>query len=111
MRTHRLSGHPLYGTRTGMLHRCEDPAHKFYSDYGGRGIKVCDRWHDVAAFIADIESTIGPRPDGMTLDRIDNDGNYEPGKVRWATHAQQMANRHFAGLTPEQRKERRRLVY
>jgi hypothetical protein len=93
MRSHGLSRHPLYGTWTSMLHRCEDPGHKYYRLYGGRGIKVCDRWHDVAVFIEDIESGIGPRPKGMTLDRIDPNGKYEPGKVRWATQKEQIANR------------------
>lgn len=89
---HRLSEHPLYKTWCDMVARCERPGHTSYRRYGARGIRVFERWHDVGAFIADIEATIGPRPDGMSLDRIDNDGNYEPGNVRWATWKQQARN-------------------
>lgn len=94
--THGLSGkakHPLYETWHGMMIRCYDDRHVYYHRYGGRGITVCERWHDAAAFITDIEATLGSRPDGLTLDRIDNDGNYEPGNVRWATRLQQSRNR------------------
>jgi hypothetical protein len=91
--THGLAGHPLYVTWQNMMRRCYSPGNKAYRNYGGRGITVCDRWHDVAAFVADIMRLLGPRPDGMTLDRWpDNDGNYEPGNVRWATREQQRAN-------------------
>ncbi len=92
MRTHGVSGHLLYGTWNGMIHRCENPHHKYYYRYGGRGITVYGPWHDAGVFIADIENEIGPRPDGMTLDRINNDSNYEPGNVRWATKKEQRAN-------------------
>ncbi len=100
-RVHGLSGHPLYGTWTAMLQRCGNPGHHAYARYGGRGIKVCDRWHDLALFVADIERLIGPRPDGMTLDRVDNDRGYDPGNVRWATRAQQIRNASQARLTEE----------
>jgi len=99
--THGLSRHPLYDTWVNMIDRCENTECRAFPYYGGRGIKVCKRWHDVRNFIADIEDTIGPRPEGRhpggaplyTLDRIDNErGNYEPGKVRWATAAEQRAN-------------------
>jgi hypothetical protein len=76
-----------------MLQRCENPAADNYKDYGGRGIKVCPQWHDVRVFIADIDRLLGPRPKGMTLDRIDVNGDYGPGKVRWATASQQALNR------------------
>lgn len=74
-----------------MKKRCHNPANKDYVRYGGRGIVVCRRWReDYAAFAADV----GPRPSKRhTLDRIDNDGNYEPGNVRWATPEQQWRNR------------------
>jgi hypothetical protein len=90
---HGLERHPLYNTWNLMIQRCENSRHHKYPDYGGRGIRMCDRWHDVRLFVRDIERLLGPRPDGMTLDRIDNDGNYEPGNVRWATAQQQAANR------------------
>jgi hypothetical protein len=84
-----------------MLRRCENPAAHNYHLYGGRGIRVHGPWHDLATFIADIEAEIGPQPEGRhpsgvplyTFDRIDNDGHYEPGNVRWATAKEQVANR------------------
>jgi hypothetical protein len=75
-----------------MMARCYDPENPSYRRYGGRGIEVSQCWHDVAQFIADIERLLGPRPDGMTLDREDNDGNYEEGNVRWADQVTQMRN-------------------
>jgi hypothetical protein len=84
-----------------MLSRCENPADPSYYLYGARGIAVCERWHDPAAFIADIEKSIGPRPRGRTLDRHpDKYGNYGPGNVRWATAKEQRENQR--PLTPEQ---------
>ena len=71
-----------------MRTRCENPNATRYADYGGRGITVCDRWHDFAGFLADM----GEQPPGLTLDRKDNDGNYEPGNCRWATRAEQNRN-------------------
>jgi hypothetical protein len=91
-RSHGRTGHPLYQVWGNIMQRCENPKTPNYPRYGGRGIKVCERWHDVRAFIDDIVMTIGPRPDGCSIDRIDNDGNYEPGNVRWATRSQQNAN-------------------
>lgn len=91
--SHGLSDHPLYGVWTMMLHRCEKPDNPRFAHYGGRGIRVCDRWHDVRMFVEDIEREIGPRPAGYTLDRIDTDDNYEPGKVRWSTPSRQNRNR------------------
>jgi hypothetical protein len=99
-RTHGLSDHPLFGTWQGMMQRCYYEGHPGYKNYGGRGVAVCDQWHDVRVFIEDIEREIGPRPEGRyetgrplyELDRIDNDGNYEPGKVRWLTVPEQRMN-------------------
>jgi hypothetical protein len=91
---HGMAGHPLYRTWEGMLARCERPSAAGYHNYGGRGIKVCEQWHDPRRFAADIERMLGPRPPGCTLDRYpDNDGDYKPGNVRWATKAEQAANR------------------
>lgn len=75
-----------------MKQRCYNPNNPNYHRYGGRGIRVCQRWRDsCAAFVADM----GPRPSPKhTVDRIDNDGNYEPGNVRWATMKEQHRNRH-----------------
>lgn len=91
--THGMSRHPLFNTWKRMVDRCTNPQHEAWHRYGGRGIRVCDRWLDVRAFIKDIERDLGPRPVGRTLDRWpDPDGNYEPGKVRWATAKEQRAN-------------------
>jgi hypothetical protein len=92
-RLHGHAAHPLYPTWRNIVSRCENPADKAYPRYGGRGISILPEWRDVAVFITWIEGNLGPRPEGMTLDRWpDNNGNYEPGNVRWADAKQQRAN-------------------
>lgn len=86
--THGLSDTRAFTSWQCMLSRCEDANHPAFHNYGGRGIVVCDSWHDAATFIRDM----GEPSEGMTLDRIDNDGNYEPGNCRWATKKQQCRN-------------------
>jgi hypothetical protein len=83
-----------------MMHRCYHESHRAFRHYGGRGITVYAPWHDVRRFIDDILREIGPRPAGKSLDRIDNDGNYEPGNVRWATPSEQVLNgrQHFEAV-------------
>ena len=67
--THGMSRHPLYPTWVGMMARCYNPKATGYARYGGRGIEVSPRWHDVRLFVEDIESLLGPRPAGKTSDR------------------------------------------
>ena len=83
----RVAG--IYKSWQAMRERCKNPRHHAYANYGGRGITVCERWESFENFLADM----GPRPEGLTLDRIDNEGNYEPGNCRWATRLQQRHNR------------------
>jgi hypothetical protein len=109
-RTHGLTRHPLYQTWGGMMDRCYNDKREDFIHYGGRGIEVCPEWHDVAVFIAWIEANLGPRPEGLTLDRTGVNGNYEPGNVRWATRAEQARNRRVRrdiALLPERLRQGR----
>lgn len=76
-----------------MIYRCTSPDDKAWKNYGGRGISVCEQW--LTSF-DNYYAHVGDAPPGLTLDRIDNDGNYEPGNMRWATPHQQTFNQRHA---------------
>jgi hypothetical protein len=80
---------PTYSTWCSMHARCYHPQTRSYKDYGGRGIIVCERWHDYDLFYEDV----GERPEGMTFGRIDNNKNYEPDNWQWETYKEQNRNR------------------
>jgi hypothetical protein len=80
---------PTYKTWKSVVERCTNPNHRRWKDYGGRGIKVCDRWRKFENFLADM----GERPEGKTLDRKEVNGNYELNNCRWATNEEQAINR------------------
>ena len=97
VRSHGMARTPEYAAWRGMKSRCLNPNRPNYADYGGRGIAVCDRWlESFENFLADM----GPRPAGMSLDRIDVNGNYEPGNCRWLDATTQQYNkRKLSGTT------------
>ncbi len=85
-----LKYQPEYGCWSGMLNRCRYPRNASWKYYGARGITVCERWKDFAAFLQDVGRRPSPK---HSLDRINSNGNYEPGNVRWATQSEQNRNR------------------
>lgn len=85
---HGMHGTPTYRSWISMRQRCQNQRLRQYADYGGRGIRVCERWQVFENFYADM----GERPEGCTLDRIDGNGNYEPGNCRWAPPKTQSRN-------------------
>lgn len=95
---------PTHKSWHAMKSRCSNPNDPSYERYGGRGIKVCSRWEVFENFLADM----GERQDGLTLDRIENDRDYQPGNCRWATPAEQARNRSNNTLTLDVVREIRR---
>lgn len=86
---HGMRHTPLYNIWTLMRQRCNNPSNARYASYGGRGIKVCPQWNEsFAQFAADM----GAKPEGKSLDRINNDGDYTPENCRWATSDEQRRN-------------------
>jgi hypothetical protein len=88
-RIHGKSRTPIYNSWLSMKSRCLNKNNKHYADYGGRGITICKEWLVFENFYADM----GDRPDGLSLDRVDNMGNYEPSNCRWANWITQNNNR------------------
>jgi hypothetical protein len=87
--THRMTDTLIYEIWAAMLQRCKNPNNAGYKNYGGRGIKVCKRWKKFENFFVDM----GNPPKRLTLERINNDGNYEPNNCKWASRKEQRHNR------------------
>ena len=106
MKTHGMSNTPIYRVWDRMKARCQNPASTKFCVYGLRGIKVCERWQCFENFYADM----GECPIGLSLDRINTNGNYEPGNCRWASQREQQRNRTNNKLTLESARQIVRLV-
>jgi len=87
---HGMSNTPTFNVWTNMKERCLNPNHNSYHRYGGRGITICDRWLES---FQNFYDDMGPMPEGMSIDRVDVDGDYEPSNCRWATSEEQSNNR------------------
>lgn len=94
---HGYGGTPVYNSWKKMMDRCYKPEDPYFKDYGGRGITVCERWHDVVNFVADM----GERVIGLSIERINTNGNYEPANCCWLPVGLQSSNRRPWQHTPE----------
>lgn len=104
---HGMTKSPTYNSWDSAKGRCTRPSMANYHKYGGRGIRMCERWaSSFEAFLADM----GPRPNGTTLDRIDNAKGYEPGNCRWATGAEQSLNQRRARKLTQEDVDRIRAI-
>lgn len=88
MTTHGKSHSPEYNSWSNMRKRCLNPRYRFFYNYGGRGIAICERWNSFESFLADM----GSRPKGLSLERKDNSGNYTPENCVWASNKEQSMN-------------------
>lgn len=84
--------HPWHGAWRSMMQRCYRSSDQGYRNYGARGISVCEQWWVFYTYVNDLERLLGPKPEGYFLDRTDNDGNYTPDNVRWASRSTQNSN-------------------
>lgn len=103
--THGMSKTDTYSIWNNMIYRCKSPTYREFHLYGGRGIKVCDRWLKFENFLADM----GVRPEGHSIDRVDTNGDYEPQNCRWATDFDQARNQRTNKLSMEKAREMRAL--
>lgn len=92
---HGLVGTPSYFSWKNMMNRCYRKNLPGYKNWGGRGISVCKRWHSLISFVGDM----GQRPKGLTLERINNNGNYSRSNCKWATRLEQSRNRRVCAIS------------
>lgn len=100
-KTHRQTASPEHGAWRVMHDRCRNPRSKDYPRYGGKGVKVCERWNSFEFFIDDMGWRPGPE---YSLDRIDGDKDYDPSNCRWATRLEQSRNRAYSWQPEQDRK-------
>lgn len=105
LRTHGMWGKRIYGIWRGIIDRCTNPNIHNFADYGGRGVIICEEWrHDFQAFHAYVSRLPNYAKKGFSIDRVDNEGSYVPGNVRWATQAEQNRNRRISRMITYQGK-------